>query len=162
MTEHTPKMNIAIVGGTGALGSGLALRWARAGHEITIGSRDGLRAAESAEELSSMGDRFLYNRRYAERTEGEVISHFGKAFAEALAKLEPAADWLGPLESDHGLHLIRLTQRAPSGLRPLEEAAPDIRRELVRQRQEAALDAGVDAILSGYVDEVTSPDSLRD
>jgi len=115
-----------------------------------------------AEELSSMGDRFLYNRRYAERTEGEVISHFGKAFAESLAKLEPAADWLGPLESDHGLHLIRLGQRVPSALRPLEEAAPEIRRELARQRQEAALDAGVAAILSRYAVEVASPGSPRD
>jgi len=29
---------IAIIGGTGGQGTGLALRWARAGHEIFIGS----------------------------------------------------------------------------------------------------------------------------
>ncbi len=45
--------NIAIVGGTGALGSGLAMRWARAGHAVTIGSRDAARAAEVAAELSA-------------------------------------------------------------------------------------------------------------
>jgi NADPH-dependent F420 reductase len=37
-------MRIAIVGGTGKQGSGLALRWARAGHTIAIGSRDAARA----------------------------------------------------------------------------------------------------------------------
>ena len=47
------SMNIAILGGTGALGSGLAMRWAKAGHAVTIGSRDGARAAEIAGELSS-------------------------------------------------------------------------------------------------------------
>ena len=30
---------IAILGGTGDLGTGLAIRWAKAGHEIIIGSR---------------------------------------------------------------------------------------------------------------------------
>ncbi|MGA1737326.1 MAG: NAD(P)-binding domain-containing protein, partial [Pseudomonadales bacterium] len=38
---------IAILGGTGALGSGLAIRWARAGHRIIIGSRT-LEKAEEA------------------------------------------------------------------------------------------------------------------
>lgn len=44
----TEKTKIAIVGGTGDLGSGLAKRWARAGHEIVIGSRDAGRASEAA------------------------------------------------------------------------------------------------------------------
>ena len=35
---------IAIIGGTGDQGKGLALRWARAGYAITIGSRDAARA----------------------------------------------------------------------------------------------------------------------
>lgn len=43
---------ISIIGGTGDLGSGLAMRWARAGHDVTVGSRDGARAAEKAAEFS--------------------------------------------------------------------------------------------------------------
>src|SRR5262245_23725135 len=42
---------IPIIGGTGALGYGLALRWARAGQSIVIGSRDAGRAAEAAERV---------------------------------------------------------------------------------------------------------------
>ena len=42
------KAAIAVIGGTGKLGSGLALRWARAGHAVLIGSRDAARAAEAA------------------------------------------------------------------------------------------------------------------
>ena len=41
-------MSIAIIGGTGPEGSGLALRWAGAGETIIIGSRDPQRAAEAA------------------------------------------------------------------------------------------------------------------
>lgn len=42
---------IPIVGGTGALGAGLALRWARAGAPIAIGSRSAERAEEAAAKL---------------------------------------------------------------------------------------------------------------
>jgi hypothetical protein len=42
---------IPIIGGTGALGYGLALRWARAGVPTVIGSRDAGRAAEAAERI---------------------------------------------------------------------------------------------------------------
>ena len=42
---------IAVVGGTGAEGSGLALRWAQAGEEIIIGSRDAKRAQQTAEKI---------------------------------------------------------------------------------------------------------------
>ena len=44
-------MSIAIIGGTGAEGSGLALRWARAGETVVIGSRDPQRALEAAAKL---------------------------------------------------------------------------------------------------------------
>ena len=42
---------IPIIGGTGALGFGLALRWARESVPVEIGSRDAGRAAEAAERV---------------------------------------------------------------------------------------------------------------
>lgn len=45
-------MSIAILGGTGPQGQGLALRFARAGVSVTLGSRDAGRAAEIAGELN--------------------------------------------------------------------------------------------------------------
>ncbi len=44
--------SIAVIGGTGALGGGLARRWARAGYRVIIGSRDGSKAAATARELA--------------------------------------------------------------------------------------------------------------
>lgn len=49
----TPK-TIAILGGTGHEGSGLGLRWARAGHAVLIGSRTPEKAIAAAAELNSM------------------------------------------------------------------------------------------------------------
>jgi NADPH-dependent F420 reductase len=45
---------IAIVGGTGPEGSGLALRWARAGQRVIIGSRDSARAQQKATEIATL------------------------------------------------------------------------------------------------------------
>ena len=42
---------IAIIGGTGPAGMGLALRWARAGETVIIGSRDAARANQAAEAI---------------------------------------------------------------------------------------------------------------
>lgn len=44
---------IAVLGGTGHEGAGLAMRWARAGYPVVIGSRDAARAAEAAIELAA-------------------------------------------------------------------------------------------------------------
>jgi len=46
-------MRIGVIGGTGREGRGLALRWARAGHHVTIGSRDADRARERAAEITA-------------------------------------------------------------------------------------------------------------
>ena len=46
-------MNIAVIGGTGKEGSGLAMRWAHAGHTVVIGSRDAAKAQVSAAELNA-------------------------------------------------------------------------------------------------------------
>jgi len=42
---------IAIIGGTGPQGMGLALRWARAGEAVIIGSRDAARAQQAADSI---------------------------------------------------------------------------------------------------------------
>jgi 8-hydroxy-5-deazaflavin:NADPH oxidoreductase len=47
-------MNIAILGGTGKEGAGLAARWALSGHSIVIGSRDPERARTKAAELREL------------------------------------------------------------------------------------------------------------
>ena len=46
-------MKIAIIGGTGPQGQGLALRFARAGIEVVVGSRDPLRAATTVSEVNA-------------------------------------------------------------------------------------------------------------
>jgi len=48
------KPTLAVIGGTGAEGSGLAVRWAVAGYPILIGSRSAEKATVAAAELRSL------------------------------------------------------------------------------------------------------------
>jgi len=50
VTPHRPV--ISIIGGTGALGSGLALRWAAAGYSIVLGSRSAEKGEAAAREIT--------------------------------------------------------------------------------------------------------------
>lgn len=47
------KKTLAVIGGTGDLGSGLAKRWAEAGYTVVLGSRDATKAATAAETMSA-------------------------------------------------------------------------------------------------------------
>ncbi len=50
MADELPV--IAVLGGTGHEGYGLALRWARAGYRVVIGSRDAARAEDAAAKIN--------------------------------------------------------------------------------------------------------------
>ena len=70
MSQH--RSLIGVVGGTGALGSALAKRWARAGHTVIIGSR----AADKAQALADAW------------TAKERLSVSGASNSEAAARAE--------------------------------------------------------------------------
>jgi NADPH-dependent F420 reductase len=107
MTEA--KERIAVIGGTGALGNALALRLARAGHAVIVGSRDAAKADAAAQTLNAAlgraavtaqqndaaarsGDLVILAVPYgAERATVEEISDAltGKILVDATAPLVP-------------------------------------------------------------------------
>ena len=54
MEVSPKKMTLAIIGGTGKEGKGLALRWAKAGYRILIGSRSPEKAIEAARDIREL------------------------------------------------------------------------------------------------------------
>ena len=105
----------------------------------------------SDNDAGALGDRFLYNRRYVDRTLDEVRSHFGRTTADKLLTLSVDAEkWQGPVESDHGWHLILLTERTRSRLPDLAEIEKTLRRDLTRDLSQEALDVGLGSIIRTY------------
>jgi 8-hydroxy-5-deazaflavin:NADPH oxidoreductase len=94
-------VTIAVVGGTGAEGSGLALRWARAGETVIIGSRDAKRASDKAAEINQQlgrGAVGVHVRQVSGAENGDACSHSEivvltipfQSHAEMLKSLKPA------------------------------------------------------------------------
>jgi NADPH-dependent F420 reductase len=60
VTDEKTILTVAVLGGTGQEGAGLAMRWALSGYHVIIGSRDAERAAAKATELNDLlGDEYL-------------------------------------------------------------------------------------------------------
>jgi len=68
-------MRIAVLGGTGKEGSGLAIRWALSGYKVIIGSRDAERAATRAAELNTElnGDYFTGMENTEAAASGDLV-----------------------------------------------------------------------------------------
>ncbi|NGY03929.1 NADPH-dependent F420 reductase [Solimonas terrae] len=86
-------MRIAVIGGTGKEGGGMALRWAHAGHEVFVGSRDSAKAEAAAAELGKAVGRDIRggsNERAVAASEIAVLSVPYAAHAATLQELQPA------------------------------------------------------------------------
>ncbi|MEL0078301.1 MAG: NAD(P)-binding domain-containing protein, partial [Rhodospirillales bacterium] len=81
----TSSLTIAILGGTGDLGTGLARRWAKAGHKVVIGSRTAEKAEIAAADLSSFGVEGLENTAAAAKADIVAIT---VPYSNQLATLE--------------------------------------------------------------------------
>ena len=94
MEEKAPLLlTIAVLGGTGKEGKGLAYRWAKAGYKVLIGSRSPERAVSAASELMEMleGSSSLVgasNREAAELANIVVLSVPYEAHRETLEFLQ--------------------------------------------------------------------------
>jgi len=85
---------IAIIGGTGDLGYGLALRWAKAGQSVVIGSRDAKKAQDAAERvkaaLNGTGIAGLENTKAAAQASIVILAVPFSAQATILKSIKPS------------------------------------------------------------------------
>jgi 8-hydroxy-5-deazaflavin:NADPH oxidoreductase len=95
---------LAILGGTGPQGSGLALRWAKAGYRVIIGSREATKSVETAAKLNA--------RLGSDKIEGEthtVAAERAQIVVLAVPYAAQAAVALGTLNHLKGKVLIDVT-----------------------------------------------------
>mgnify|MGYP003316322073 CR=1 FL=1 len=87
-----PK-KIGIIGGSGALGAGLAKRWAKSGYQVVVGSRDNAKAQlaaqklnEEANSVSSASDSKRIDIKKNLLSTGKILSFFSSSKPSALRK----------------------------------------------------------------------------
>lgn len=153
-----PAPPVGILGGTGKLGAGLALRWAAAGVPVTIGSRDPDRAetiaAELREELPAGAGSLLVGRsNQMAATRPIVVAAIPTEGSEAL--IRGLADELAggilvsalsPLTFDAG-------QPRPAGVTGAESAAE----LLAAAAPDATVVAGFHTVAAGSLRRLAEP-----
>jgi hypothetical protein len=89
------RSRIAILGGTGNVGRGLALRWANAGYEVIIGSRSSEKAALTSAQINSeLGRPAVGHGGYREAAGSAPIVVLTVPYAAQRSAVEEVADLL--------------------------------------------------------------------
>ena len=112
-------------------------RGARAGDDarraLVLVSGNGSDAAATA----AVGDPFMFQNYYGDRTPAQVAASFGPGFAERLFQQSPG-QWQGPIESGYGWHLVHVESITPGRIPVFEEVQDDVERDWINaQRREA-------------------------
>jgi len=81
---------------------------------------------QDAKRAAALGDPFMFQDYYADRTAEQLAKEFGPKFAEAVAALVPGA-WRGPIESGYGWHLVFVDTLVPGRVPAFEEVEPDVK-----------------------------------
>lgn len=94
-----------------------------------------LRAHNGAIDLTQAGDRFLYQYQFDDQSPAQISRIFGNAFAESLPDLD-TGNWVGPVKSGYGLHLVYIEQRTEPREPPFVEIRDKVRWDVLAERRQ--------------------------
>lgn len=87
-----------------------------------------------ATEVEGLGDPFMFQDTYTERTPDQVGNEFGGKFARSLFELRPNA-WSGPIESGFGWHLVFVDALDPGRVPEFEEVEAQVKAAWLAQKR---------------------------
>ena len=106
--------------------------------------------------VGAVGDPFMFQDHYGDRSPEQIASIFGSAFAAAVDQVRPGS-WQGPIESGLGWHLVFVNSatlgRAPS----YDEIEGEIKRGWMEEQRALARQRAFEAMKSRY--EVHLPEA---
>jgi hypothetical protein len=105
---------------------------------------------------SSLGDATLLPASLPLTRKSAVAEAFGPTLAEALAKTIPG-QWTGPVVSDFGLHLIRVSERTPGRMPVLAEVRDAVRRDWSNAKRKELEDRRLEVLLQRYHVTIENP-----
>jgi hypothetical protein len=106
-------------------------------------------SAKVPDETSDLGDRFMLQAYYPERTEADLAKLFGSEFARSLMELEPEK-WHGPVLSGYGTHLVYVRERREAPSPTYVKVADRVREDLESERREQLNEEYIESLLDRY------------
>lgn len=96
-----------------------------------------------------LSDAFPLGLAFTARPEDALIGQFGEQFARRVLAAAPGK-WVGPIASTYGLHLVRVQEKLPAELPPIESLRPRVVRELLQERSAARLAVAMQRLRAEY------------
>lgn len=105
----------------------------------------------------AVGDPFMFQSFYGDRSLEVVAKEFAPRFARALAAVTPGA-WSGPIESGYGWHLVFVDAMTPRRIPEFEEIEAQVKTAWTEDKREQTRARLYDAMRARY--DVSLPASL--
>jgi hypothetical protein len=90
----------------------------------------------------------------------DIARAFGQRFAQSLASTPPGT-WAGPIASDYGLHLVRVSERLEARAPALGEVREIVKREWQREALAAANEKYYEGLRARYAVRIENPRVAR-
>jgi hypothetical protein len=87
---------------------------------------------------------------------GDIARTFGRRFAQSLVTA-PTGTWAGPVASDYGLHLVRVSERVEARAPALGEVRETVKREWQRETLAAANEKYFEGLRARYAVRIENP-----
>lgn len=118
-----------------------------------------LRALRGGADAADFGDSTPLRGRFESAPRDQVRVLFGEAMTEAVFAAEPGR-WIGPFESDFGVHLVRLEAHEASRLPDFGEIEDEVREQFAAERRARANARAFAEIRAHYAVDVEWPEGL--
>jgi hypothetical protein len=105
---------------------------------------------------AAFGDPFLLEHQFVTMLGSEVAKQFGQQFAAKLGGLV-LGQWVGPVESGYGLHLVRISERSEGRGTELAQVRDAVRREWTNARRLEANEKFYQELLKRYTVTIERP-----
>ena len=106
-------------------------------------------AALDAGDPIPAGDATLLPGRVELASVPQISRIFGADFADGLGA-QPVERWAGPVRSGYGLHLVRINEKVPAYLPPLEDVRAAVERDWLQLQSEQAKEKFFEALRERY------------
>jgi len=107
-----------------------------------------------------LGDRFPFDVQFNRLTPADIAKSLGTAFTDSLQHSKKT-EWVGPLASSYGYHILYITSYIPSTQKPYNDVAQTVRRDFIFDLQKKYNDQLLRNFRKSYTVEVIASKAIN-
>ena len=104
---------------------------------------------QNTSDISSLGEFFPMGQQFSQASFSQIAQMFGKPFAQAVFDLEMNT-WVGPIDSKHGTHYVRVTAQDDTKLPTFEQMESYLRTDYFMEKSRESQKGKIDNMRKNY------------